>query len=203
MYQLAPVVGVSDAGAASLALLPYAERDDVGIVAGTAAAAWGSGRGSGHEHLSPPCSAFFGGSPIALTLLATNKTLVVLVPTIHLCFHPSGVGTLAFVVFVCSIVLQLDPRSSHRSSVTRRCRLPAYGITGLNHSLVPSLLVYDVEPCVGVMHYEIEPHLPLHLVANLEWLYSRCIASTSTLPCCSVYCRPPGITTSATPLSAW
>ena len=23
-------------------------------------------------------------------------------------------------------------------------------------------------------HYEIEPHLPFHLVVKLEWLYSRC-----------------------------
>ena len=46
-------------------------------------------------------------------------------------------------------------------------------IVGLNHSFIPSLLVYDVEQCVGVMHYEIEPHLPFHLAAKLEWLYSR------------------------------
>ena len=49
-----------------------------------------------------------------VTLLATNKTLVVLVPTVPLCVHPSGFGTLASVVFVSSIALQLGPRSSHR-----------------------------------------------------------------------------------------
>ena len=27
--------------------------------------------------------------------------------------------------------------------------------------------------CVGVMHFEIEPHLPSHLTLKLEWLYSR------------------------------
>ena len=24
------------------------------------------------------------------------------------------------------------------------------------------------------MHYEIEPYIPFHLAAKLEWLYSRC-----------------------------
>ena len=104
-----------------------------------------------------------GSVPLLVTLLATHKTLVVLVPTVPLCFHPSGLGTLACVVFVSSIALQLGLRSSHRSSVTPRCRLPACSIVGLNHSLVPSLLVYDVEQWVGVMHYEIEPHPPFHL----------------------------------------
>ena len=84
-----------------------------------------------------------GAVPVLVTLLATSKTLVVLVPTVPLCFHPSGLGTLAFAVFVSSIALQLGSRSSYRSSVTLRCPLPACSIVGLNHSLVPSLLVYD------------------------------------------------------------
>ena len=53
-----------------------------------------------------------GAVPLIVTLLATNKTLV-LVPTVPLCFHSSGLGTLASVVFVSSIALQLGPRSSH------------------------------------------------------------------------------------------
>ena len=114
-----------------------------------------------------------GVVPLLVTLLATNETLVVLVPTVPLCFHPSGLGTLASVGFASSIALQLGPRSIHRSSVTPRCPLPACIIVGLNHSLVPSLMVYDVGQCVGVMHYEIEPDLPFHLVAKLDWLYSR------------------------------
>ena len=83
--------------------------------------------------------------PLLVTLLATNKTLVVVVPAVPLCLHPSGIGTLASVVFVSSISLQLGLRSSHRSSVTPFCRLPTCSIVGLNHSLVSSLLVYDVE----------------------------------------------------------
>ena len=46
-----------------------------------------------------------GAVPLLVTLLATNKTLVVLVPTVPLCFHPSGLGTLASVGFVSSIAL--------------------------------------------------------------------------------------------------
>ena len=108
-----------------------------------------------------------GAVAFLVALLAKQKTLVVLVPTVPLCFRPNGLGTPAFVVFVSSISLQLDPRSSHRSSVTPLCHLPVCSIVGLNHSLVSSLLVYDVEQSVGVMHYEIEPHLPFHLVPEL------------------------------------
>ena len=79
-----------------------------------------------------------GAVPLLVTLLDTKKKLVVLVPTVPVCFHPSGLGTLACVVFVSSIALQLDLRSSHRSSVTPLWRLPG---TSANHSLVPSLLV--------------------------------------------------------------
>ena len=46
-----------------------------------------------------------GAVPLIVTLLATNKTLVVLVPTVPLCFHPSVLGTLASVGFVSSITL--------------------------------------------------------------------------------------------------
>ena len=114
-----------------------------------------------------PCLALLalGLVPLLVTLLATNETLVVLEPMDPLYFHPSGLGSLARVVFVSGIALQLGPRRSHRSSVTPSCLLPAYSIIGLNHSLVPSLLVYDVEQCVGVMHHAIEPHLAFHLVA--------------------------------------
>ena len=49
---------------------------------------------------------------LLVTLLATNKTLGVLVPTVLLCFHPSSLGTLASVAFVSSITLQLGARSS-------------------------------------------------------------------------------------------
>ena len=47
------------------------------------------------------------------------------------------------------------------------------GVVGLNHSLFPSLLVYGIKQCVGVMHYEIGLHLTFHHAAKLEWLYSR------------------------------
>ena len=81
---------------------------------------------------------------LLVTMLATSKTLAVLVPTVPLCFHPSGLGTLASVVFVISITVRLGPRSTHRSRVTPRCRLPVCSIVGLNHCLVPSLLVCNV-----------------------------------------------------------
>ena len=54
-----------------------------------------------------------GAAPLLVTLRATHKTLVALVPTVPLCFHSSGLGTLASVVFVSSIALQRGPRSSH------------------------------------------------------------------------------------------
>ena len=124
--------------------------------------------------------------PLLVTLLATNRTLVVLVPMDPLYFHPSGLGSLACVVFVSGIALQLGPRRSHRSSVTPSCRLPAYSIVGLNHSLVPSLLVYDVGQCVGVMHYApTSSRFPPCGV--LEWLYSRCCRLYQNLPCFSMY----------------
>ena len=46
-----------------------------------------------------------GAVPLLVTLLATNITPVVLVPTVPLCFHPSGLGALASVGFVSSIAL--------------------------------------------------------------------------------------------------
>ena len=46
-----------------------------------------------------------GAVLLLVTLLALNKTLVVLVLTVPLCFHSSGLGTLASVVFVRSIAL--------------------------------------------------------------------------------------------------
>ena len=46
-----------------------------------------------------------GAVPLLVTLLATNKTLVIAVPTVPLCFHPSGLGTLASVGFVSSSAL--------------------------------------------------------------------------------------------------
>ena len=111
-----------------------------------------------------------GAVPLFVTLLALNETLVIL----SFCVLSSGLGTLACVVLASSIAQQLGPRSSHRSSVTPRSRLPACSIVGLNHSLVPLLLVYDVEQCVGVIHYEIGRCLPFDLVAKLLWLYFRC-----------------------------
>ena len=78
------------------------------------------------------------------------------------------------VVFVNRAALQLGPRSSDRSSVMPRCRLPACSDIGFNHNMVGSFLVYDVNQCVGVMHYEIEPQLLFHLAAKLECLISPC-----------------------------
>ena len=57
---------------APVALLRYAERDRLWIAAAVAAA-WGPGRGLGHERLSPPCSAGLGGSPIACDLACHKR----------------------------------------------------------------------------------------------------------------------------------
>ena len=46
-----------------------------------------------------------GAVPLLVTLLATNKALDILVPTVPLCFHSSGLGTLASVVFVSNLAL--------------------------------------------------------------------------------------------------
>ena len=46
-----------------------------------------------------------GAVPLLVTLVATNKTLVVLVPMVPLCFHSIGRSTLASLVFVSTIVL--------------------------------------------------------------------------------------------------
>ena len=46
-----------------------------------------------------------GAVLLLVTLLALNKTLVVLVLTVPLCFHSSGLGTLASVAFVSSLAL--------------------------------------------------------------------------------------------------
>ena len=91
-----------------------------------------------------------GAVPLLVTLLAISKTLVVHVPTVPLCFHPSGLGTLASVVFVSSIALQLGYRRSYRCSVTLRCPLPACSIVGLSHSLLSSLLVYMLNSASGL-----------------------------------------------------
>ena len=110
----------------------------------TAAAAWDLAVALAMNALPRLTPLAFEAVPLLVTMLATNKTLAVLVPTVPLCFHPSGLGTLASVVFVISITVRLGPRSTHRSRVTPRCRLPVCSIVGLNHCLVPSLLVYNV-----------------------------------------------------------
>ena len=46
-----------------------------------------------------------GAVPLLVTLLAANKTLVVVVPAVPFCFHPSGLDTLACVVLVSGIAL--------------------------------------------------------------------------------------------------
>ena len=149
-----------------------------------------------------PALLALGAVPLLVTLLATSKALVVLVPTVPLCFHPSGLGTLACVVFASSIALQLGPHSSHRSSVTLLFRLPACSIVGFKHILVPSLLVYDVEQCVGVMHYEIVPHLLFHLPAQLDWLYCRCYRLYLHLGMLQRVLPTTGLHQSVSPLSA-
>ena len=100
------------------------------------------------------------------------------------------------------IALQLGPHSSHRSSVTLLFRLPACSIVGFKHILVPSLLVYDVEQCVGVMHYEIVPHLLFHLPAQLDWLYCRCYRLYLHLGMLQRVLPTTGLHQSVSPLSA-
>ena len=47
----------------------------------------------------------FGAVPLLVTLLAINKTLVDLVPTVPLCFHSRGLATLASFVSVSGIAV--------------------------------------------------------------------------------------------------
>ena len=142
-----------------------------------------------------------GAVPLLVTLLARNKTLVVLVPTVPPCFHPSDLSTLASVVFVSSIAVQLRSRSSYRSSVTPGCHFPACSIVGYNHSLVPSLLVYDVERASGSCSTRLNFISLSTLRRNSSGSIPAVITSTSTLPCFSVCCGPQGFTTSVSPLS--
>ena len=142
-----------------------------------------------------------GAIPLLVSLLATCKAIVVVVPAIPLCFHTGSLGILARVVLACSTSLRLGPRNSHRPTVTPFCFLPTFSIIGLNYSLAPLLLGNNVGQRVRVMRYEIETHIPFHLAAELECgSIPAVIASTSTLPCFSVYCRPSGFTTFVSPL---
>ena len=90
-YPLAPGVRVADAGAIPVALIRYAERDRL----------WIADVHAFPRHIFLALRV----APLLVALLATNETLVVLVPTVPLCFHPSGLGTLDFVGFVSSIAL--------------------------------------------------------------------------------------------------
>ena len=58
-----------------------------------------------------------GAVLVLVMFLAINKTLVVLVPTVPLCFYPSGLGTLASVVFSaalpCSLVATTAANLGH------------------------------------------------------------------------------------------
>ena len=79
-----------------------------------------------------------GAVPLLVTLLATNKTLVVLVPTVPLCFHPSGFGTLSSVVVVSGIALKLG--SATGTDLASRC----VALAGVQHRWPQSQLFPDV-----------------------------------------------------------
>ena len=66
-----------------------------------------------------------GADPMLVTLLATKKTLVAVVPAVPLCFHPSGLGPPPCVVFSGRSTVLLGVRGNYRSSVMPFCRFPA------------------------------------------------------------------------------
>ena len=70
-------------------VLGSADRDSLWTVA----AARGSGRGYGHGHLSPFIYVGFGGSPAVSDLAFHAQTLVVVVPTVLLCFCTGSLVT--------------------------------------------------------------------------------------------------------------
>ena len=111
-----------------------------------------------------------GADPMLVTLLATKKTLVAVVPAVPLCFHPSGLGPPPCVVFGSSHSVKIGLRSNHRSSVTPFGRFPACSIFGPYHSLVLSSLVNDVEQSFGVMHQDFEPRPLFQLAVTLDRL---------------------------------
>ena len=127
--------------------------------------------------------------PLLVALFATYKTLVVVVSNVPLCFNTCGLGTLACAVLFSST--SLNPRSSHRPAVRPLCSLPVSGIVGLNYSLVPLLLGDYVEPFLAIVYYDIESHVPFDHATRATRVarFPLAIASTSTLPCFSMYCH--------------
>ena len=105
-----------------------------------------------------------GVVPLLVTLLATNKASYW---RFRSTFTPAVLG-LWFASWLsaalpCSLVsAAATDLASRRFAVCRRAASLA-SITGWSRRL----LVYDVEQCIGVMHYEIEPHLAFHLAAKL------------------------------------
>ena len=120
--------------------------------------------------------------PLLVTLLATNKTLVVFVPTAPLYFHLSGLCTLAFVVFVSIIALHLGFRNRYRSSVTLRypCRRAA------SLASIPALSRCCWSMMLNSASGSCTTRLNLILLSTLRRNSSGsipvAIASTSTLP---------------------
>ena len=159
-----------------------------------AAATWGRGRGSSREHLHRLAPLALGAVPSLVTLLATNKKLVVPVPTVQLCVPPSVLGPLACVVVDSSIALELSRHNGHQSSVTRAVSLAS--ITAWFRRCWSTMLNSASRSCTT----------RLSLVSlstsrqNSSGSILAAIASTSTWPCVNVYCRPPGFT-SVSPLS--
>ena len=99
MYPLAPAVRVADAGAA---VTP-------GMLSGTACGLLlllllgGLAVALAMNAFLRLALLALGTVPLLVTLLATNKTLVVLVPTVPLCFHSSG-------LFTCLLYTSPSPR---------------------------------------------------------------------------------------------
>ena len=153
----------------------------------------------------------FGGVAVALAmnvfpllaLLASGAVplLVTLLATISLCLHPSGLGNLACVVFVSSIAQQLGLHSSHGSSITpcAVCRRAASlaSNTAWSRRCWSMMLNSASGSCTTRLNL-ISVSI---LRRNSNGSTPGDITSTSTLPCFSVYGRPPGFATSVIPLS--
>ena len=131
-----------------------------------------------------------GAVPLLVNLLATNKTLVVIVAP--LCFYPSGLGTLACVVFACSA----SDLVSRRVAVCRRAASLA-SITAWSRRCWSMMLNSASGSCTTRLNFIFLSTLRRNSSGSIPAV----ITSTSTLPCFSVCCGPQGFTTSVSPLS--
>ena len=150
----------------------------------------------------PPLSLLaLGAVALPGTVLTTNQTLVVTVPTVPLRFNASGLGTLVSsfwsVALPCSLVsAAATDLASCPFAVCRRAASLA-SITAWSRRCWSMMLNSASWSCIKRLNLISFPFSLRNSSASIP----AAITSTITLPCLSVYCRPPGFTTSVRPLS--